>query len=199
MAEADEFFSDVEVDIDSDGEEEGSGDEDIDPFASERTHGNTVTKITGDDRKYTPILTSFILARIIPTRADQIDAGSPVGIDPREKGFTRSLDIAAEELKQGKCPLYVGMMSNDGKKVEYWHVNELQTTESRTKEDILPPIDRIKNMSLEDLVGDCVAWPKIRQQRKDRFPDLAVGPSQPKGGAASTPKKKVVVLSSSSE
>lgn len=197
MAEDNEDFSD----IDSDGEEEGSGEDDVDPYTNEYTRANTAV-ITGEDRRYTPIFTSFILTRIICTRAEQIDAGSPVGINPQEKGLTKSLDIAAEELRQGKCPLYVGMMSNNGKKVEHWHVNELQPTERKIEGDIEPPIDRVKNMqSVEDLLGECIAWPKLREHRRDKLPELSVNPT-PSTRPTTVPKKatpkKVVVLSSSS-
>ena len=174
MVEDDEVFSD----IDSDGEEEGSGDDDNDPYNVEHIQNSAIIKKRGKDRRYEPIMTTFIKARVLNARTEQINAGSSVGIDPSVKGLTKSLEIAEEELRQGKCPLYVCKTSNDGKVTEYWHTNELQRTEPDDEGIFLPPIDRIKNMSLEELLGDCVAWPKIRNQRRDELPNIAVMPKK---------------------
>lgn len=156
MAEEEDIFSD----INSEEEEEGSGEDDDDPYLGDHGSNGIITKIIGSDRKFTPRMTSFEYARLVETRSEQIEAGSHVGIDPIKLGLTSSLDIAEEELKQGKCPLYVGKMSNDGKRMEPWHSSELQIMDSGDGL-VLTPIEKIKDMSLDDILGDHEVWSKI--------------------------------------
>lgn len=153
-----EIFSDINTDDD----EEGSGEDDDDPYIGESSSSGVII-ITGSDRRYIPRMTRFAYSRLNGTRAAQIEAGSPVGIDAIALGLTNSLDIAEEELRQGKCPLYLGALSSDGKKMNLFHSNELQRTDPSEEPS---PIEKIKYMSLEDLLGEQIVWKGITNPQK---------------------------------
>lgn len=153
-----EIFSDINIDDD----EEGSGEDDDDPYIGESSSSGVVI-VTGSDRRYIPRMTRFAYSRLVETRAAQIEAGSPVGIDAIALGLTNSLDIAEEELRQGKCPLYLGALSSDGKRMNLFHSNELQRTDPGEEPS---PIEKIGGMSLEDLLGEQIVWKGITNPQK---------------------------------
>lgn len=72
-------------------------------------------------RKTSDFLTRFEYAEIISSRAKQISDGGKCFI---ETNLVNSIDIAKEELRQGKCPLNVERTIGDKIK-EIWSVNEL--------------------------------------------------------------------------
>lgn len=153
-----EIFSDINIDDD----EEGSGEDDDDPYIGESSSSGVVI-VTGSDRRYIPRMTRFAYSRLVETRAAQIEAGSPVGIDAIALGLINSLDIAEEELRQGKCPLYLGALSSDGKRMNLFHSNELQRTDPGEEPS---PIEKIGGMSLEDLLGEQIVWKGITNPQK---------------------------------
>lgn len=148
-----EIFSDINTEDD----EEGSGEDDDDPYIGESSSSGVII-ITGSDRRYIPRMTRFAYSRLVETRAAQIEAGSPVGIDAMALELTNSIDIAEEELRQGKCPLYLGALSSDGKKMNLFHSKELQRTNPSEEPS---PIEKIGGMSLEDMLGEQIVWKGI--------------------------------------
>lgn len=177
-----EIFSDINTDED----EEGSGEDDDDPYIGESSSSGVIM-VTGDDRRYIPRMSRFAYSRLIETRAAQIEAGSPVGIDAIGLGITNSLNIAAKELEKGKCPLYLGALSSDGKKMDLFHSNELQSTNPSNEPS---PISRIENMSLADIMNEHVVWEKITKRKQGEKEPIKSSKKKPKS-KSETPKAPV--------
>jgi DNA-directed RNA polymerase subunit K/omega len=176
-----EFEDDVydEFKSDEEEEEEDAGD-DEDPYQESGELTNAKYMVSGPDRRGTKILFRPEFSRSVETRAAQISNGSPVGIDTKH---TDSLDIAEEELRLGKCPLFIDRPSLDGKKFERWHTSELQIINCGKDIGVKTPIQQIREMSFEDLIrrhtsrdDKYTVWPKI------------TAPSSPGGISENTPR-----------
>jgi len=72
----------------------------------------------------TPILTKYERARIIGTRAEQLDAGCEAYI-PLDETIINGKTIALMEFEQKKIPFIIARPLPNGS-TEYWHVSDLE-------------------------------------------------------------------------
>lgn len=86
------------------------------------THAPHVTYIRGADRITRPIMTIYEYTRLISSRAEAIANNSPAMVEPIS---TNAIEIAIQELKAGKMPLYI-LRPMPGRGSEVWHSRELQ-------------------------------------------------------------------------
>ena len=105
-------------------------------------------------------MTTYEYARAVTTRGNQIDDGSWVSIPSTS---TDSLIIPRQELLKNKCPLYIDSPSGSRKGIESWHTSELEIIDMGLSEMPPTPIELIRSMSLEQMVGLHVVWTKITQ------------------------------------
>lgn len=86
-----------------------------------------------EDNTLSDIIQSGEAARIIGTRASQIEKGSDILVDISGLNISSPIDIAILEIKQKRCPLTLRRpnytLSNSDIVVEYWPVNELEFPE----------------------------------------------------------------------
>jgi DNA-directed RNA polymerase I, II, and III subunit RPABC2 len=81
----------------------------------EKIHNNT-------KKRTLPFITKYEKTRIIGIRAQQLATGSIPLVSV--KGFTNTVDIALEELKQKKIPFIIKRVLPDGV-MEFWTIDEL--------------------------------------------------------------------------
>lgn len=156
-------------DLHSDEEEEEDADDD--DLFDERNEVPGCCKITGKERRSLARMTSFEYARLVTTRGEQINGQSRVGIIPIS---TDALIIPQEELAVDKCPLYINRPSGSGKGIESWHSNELEIMDIGLSKMPLTPIQRIGSMTLEQIVGLHVVWPKITQPQPAKESEVKI-------------------------
>ena len=128
--------------------------------------GNTsifLGKIEGDDRIGVPVMTRFEYARMLETRTQQIDNGSPIGF-VLPVGMTDSLSIAEEEIKRGICPLYIGKPVGSGNKMEVFHTRDLElllvTNMGKS------PMQKVLDSSIEEMLKPQTMVPLIEERLK---------------------------------
>jgi DNA-directed RNA polymerase I, II, and III subunit RPABC2 len=122
MSDLDEYdfggdtFNDEDENLEADNDEDVV---DIDTVTTE-TKGQIVYR--GNDRTSINIMTKYEKARLIATRADQIQNGSPVLVKTTSH---EAIEIAEQELRAGVLPIAIKRNMPDGS-VEIWQVTELR-------------------------------------------------------------------------
>jgi DNA-directed RNA polymerase subunit K len=155
--EIDEHGHNTDTDVDStdteeEDEEEGSDEEE------EVTFSRKSKNIIGSGRTTTPRMSAYEYARLLETRASQIENGSHIGINTDKKS---SIDIAEEEIKKGKCPLYVARPIGD--RCEIFQANELEMMDCGLSEKEKKPVQKVLDMSIEQIIAFETGCLKIKE------------------------------------
>jgi hypothetical protein len=159
---AEEEYNDEEKESDQDDFEEqssSSSEEDINSSDEEEVHFDKYT-VPKNERKTLPKMSNIEFTRLLETRSNQIEQGSPIGIVTTEKN---SIDIAREEILQGKCPLFV-VRGGYNKKKEIFHSNELDTSfDVGLQKKEKTPVQLVLDMSIEEIINYKTACPILRK------------------------------------
>ena len=155
-----EHNSDTDIES-SDTEEEDEEEEDDDEEEVTFARKNVTM---GTDRTTTPRMTNYEYTRLLGTRALQIENGSHIGIHTDKKN---SIDIAEEEIKTAKCPLYVARPIGD--RCEIFQVNELEMMDCGLTEKKKKPVQQVLDMTIEEIISFETACLKIKEFKEKKI------------------------------
>lgn len=135
---AEETIFDATPELEVSSSSSSSDDEEIEEDVNKREENQIIEEkilyiIKPEDRITSRYMTLKELARVIGIRADQVDNGAPLYIESKS---TSVIQMAAEEIIAGRCPLKIRRYLKDTPREAYceeWSLHEMLLPADYTK------------------------------------------------------------------